>query len=689
MNKEKERSKDFPLKNPNPVFQAKGGRALFLNPAARRFLGIKEGNKLPVKLNSVASVALKSGKIRRTEYKKGRTTYCFTFKPLKKQQCVNIYGFNLTDHKKKEETIREANIQLLALNQQLSATEQQLRASELEVRENINKLSERNKELKALYRIALIIVNCPDSTEKMLSRIVKVLPGSLQYPGQACARITLLTGEKYKTENFRKSAHMLHIPIKKRNREYGKIEVGYLRLRKDTGKSPFLNEEKKLMADISERIGKTLNRLEAAKELHQAYQQLMASNQQLRATDQQLRASNQQLRATEQQLRASNSALAESEKKYRSVVELMPDIIIRTDREGNYLDIITSSDEKLAAPKDKVIGKNISDVFSKEDAAKIKKTIKKALDGGKLETIEYDVNTFAGHLFFEARIIPVNKDETMTLIRDITERKLAEEEMEKMASLNKLIFNISSSFIPARSETVNEKIEGMLEKSGKFFNVDRAYLFRFSPGGTEMHNAHEWCADGVEPLKEFFRNIQTDRLSWCNKKINEEDFLHIPDVNKLPAEAEADRKILKKQRVKSLLCVPIRDKNANVTSFIGFDAVQSKKSWGEGEIYLLKVLSNIIADTFESIEAERRIIQAQKLESIGRLAGGVAHEINNPLGSILAAAQLMLEETDREKPFYEDLKIIEKSAKRCDAIVKRLLEFSRKGTGEMEKINLN
>ncbi|MFH1488026.1 MAG: GAF domain-containing protein, partial [Pseudomonadota bacterium] len=88
-------------------------------------------------------------------------------------------------------------------------------------------------------------------------------------------------------------------------------------------------------------------------------------------------------------------------------------------------------------------------------------------------------------------------------------------------------------------------------------------------------------------------------------------------------------------------------------------------------------------------ELEGQLLQAQKMESVGRLAGGVAHDFNNMLSVIMGNAELALSEADPKEPLHKNLQEILNAAQRSAGIIRQLLAFARKQTIDPKVLDLN
>jgi len=93
--------------------------------------------------------------------------------------------------------------------------------------------------------------------------------------------------------------------------------------------------------------------------------------------------------------------------------------------------------------------------------------------------------------------------------------------------------------------------------------------------------------------------------------------------------------------------------------------------------------------TDELVAMQARMAQAERLAALGMLSAGVAHEINNPLGGILALTALALEETADDDPRARNLREVVTQALRCKEIVKGLLDFSRQSEMTPQRVNLD
>jgi len=115
----------------------------------------------------------------------------------------------------------------------------------------------------------------------------------------------------------------------------------------------------------------------------------------------------------------------------------------------------------------------------------------------------------------------------------------------------------------------------------------------------------------------------------------------------------------------------------------------------EDEIGELGTAFNYMLDSIKERDerlkeyAKKEIMKSERLAMVGQLAAGVAHEINNPLGSILIYSHLLLEDLEKEDPRRGNIEKIVNQATRCKKIVKGLLDFSRQTEPEMKLSDIN
>lgn len=96
------------------------------------------------------------------------------------------------------------------------------------------------------------------------------------------------------------------------------------------------------------------------------------------------------------------------------------------------------------------------------------------------------------------------------------------------------------------------------------------------------------------------------------------------------------------------------------------------------------------AKAYRELKAlQARLIQSEKMSSLGRMAASVAHEINNPLGAMVVYSHLLLEDSPEDSPGRTNLEKIVREAMRCRDIVRGLLDFARLGPGVRQPADLN
>jgi two-component system, NtrC family, sensor kinase len=117
--------------------------------------------------------------------------------------------------------------------------------------------------------------------------------------------------------------------------------------------------------------------------------------------------------------------------------------------------------------------------------------------------------------------------------------------------------------------------------------------------------------------------------------------------------------------------------------------VALKKSRQELEEWVQTLEQKVDQRTQELRLAEAEVARGEKLASIGQLAAGIAHELNNPLTGVLTFTHLLRKKMPEGSQDAEDLDLVIRETKRCASIIRRLLDFAREKTPEKALVNLN
>jgi PAS domain S-box-containing protein len=314
---------------------------------------------------------------------------------------------------------------------------------------------------------------------------------------------------------------------------------------------------------------------------------------------------------------------------FRNLVDGSPDAIEVIDPEtGRFLDVNTTGCKRLGYSREEMLALKLADIDVEKDYRTLWPVVVEEIKKAGFAAIigqhrRKDGTTFPVEV--NARYINLNRGYMVAVVRDITERKRIESRFRLL---------------------VDSNVQGVLfwTRDGKIFGANNAFL----------------------KIVGYTReDMEAGRINWM--ELTPPEFAHL------------DRRALEEITATGV-CTPYEKEfiladGSRVPVFLGSAAFKDNPD--EGVAFVL--------DLTERKKLEQQFLRAQRMESIGTLAGGVAHDLNNILAPIMMSIHLLKGFAD--DPEAKDiLETIEASAKRGADIVKQVLSFARGLEGERVEV---
>jgi PAS domain S-box-containing protein/putative nucleotidyltransferase with HDIG domain len=180
----------------------------------------------------------------------------------------------------------------------------------------------------------------------------------------------------------------------------------------------------------------------------------------------------------------AEEALAASEAELRALFASMQDVVLVIDREGVYREIAPTNPGLLYKPPQELLGQNLCDVFSAEQAETFIGVIRQTLETGQTTRIEYELAIGERPIWFSTSISPMNADSTLWVAHDITEQKQAETEIRRRAEEFTALYDTSMSL--SAEHDLTTLLQTIVENAVTMLNAYAGGMYLYDPVREEL-----------------------------------------------------------------------------------------------------------------------------------------------------------------------------------------------------------
>ncbi len=380
----------------------------------------------------------------------------------------------------------------------------------------------------------------------------------------------------------------------------------------------------------------------------------------------------------------AEEALRKSEARAQALVEAIPDMMFRLDRDGVYLDYKAARSDLYVQDEEVIIGKRNRDLAPPEFVDLLDTFIARTLATGEMQVFEYQLPPSGrGLRDYEARMVPSGSDEVTVIVRDITARKQREEALRTRLRYEKNVAHLSQVLLEdsETEDAIAKALDHLLDAS----EAARVYIFQNFVDNREglcMRQTHESSAPDVDaqmdnPTLQYIPYAEGFER-WANTLAQGKPIRGT--VSTFPPE---ERAVLEPQDIHAILVLPI-NVDRRWQGFIGFDETRFVREWRDEDVRLLQTAAEIIGNYLGRKQMEEKIENyAAELErsnhDLEHFGYVVSHDLQAPLRTVKSFLALLQQrytgELDEQANEYIEFAV--DGAQQMTQLIKALLHYAR------------
>lgn len=390
-----------------------------------------------------------------------------------------------------------------------------------------------------------------------------------------------------------------------------------------------------------------------------------------------------------------------------------------------------------ATSKEELLG-SLTRVFTEESYPAFEAQLLALAAGRRIHECEGVNRTLRGErlsVMVKAEFPPLEGDfsRVTVSITDLTRRVEAEEALRERTRFETLLSSISTHFLNLEPGRIGDGVASALESLGRFAEADRSQLVMLSGDGGRIGRIQEWRRDGADSALSRWEGETIGELPWFAGELLGGRCVAVCRRAELPLAATRERKLLEAEDVRSCLLVPLVTRGVSVGA-LGLATVGRERTWPADSEAQLKIVGGIVVSALErervqddlrrahdelerrvrertadlerakreleediaarerteeeKLVLERQLRQGRVFEAVGQLAGGVAHDFNNILGSVIGCLYAARLQAGGNPALLEELDRAQALCQRGGDLTRRLLTVARRQPGRPALVRL-